>query len=77
MLAAFYDEGALYGASRRRTRIDVDVGSAVNTPETIANGELHAVLKVKMAPVSEWVVIEIVKIATTESLAPLAAAVAA
>ena len=76
MLAVFYDAGSLFGATAADA-FDVITDASVNTPTTIANGELHAVLKVKMSPQAEWVVIEIVKIATTEALAPLATAVAA
>jgi phage tail sheath protein FI len=68
MLVPFYEQAALYGASAEDA-FQVNVGSAVNTPETIANGELHAVLMVKMSPYAEWVEIEIVKVATTQALA--------
>jgi hypothetical protein len=68
MLAPFYDAGALYGASPEEA-FDVDVGNQVNTDETIAAGELHAVLKVKMSPFAEAVIIEIVRVALTDALA--------
>jgi hypothetical protein len=68
MLAGFYDVGALYGDTVDAA-FQVDVGSSVNTPTTIANGELHAVLKVKMSPFAELVVIEIVRVALTEAIA--------
>lgn len=72
MLVPFYEAGALYGASAPEA-FQVNVGPAVNTPETIAAGELHAVLMVRMSPFSEYVLIEIVKVATTEALASVAA----
>jgi len=68
MLVPMYEAGALYGATPDEA-FDVNVGSAVNTPATIANGELHAVIQVRMSPFAEWVVIEIVKVATTEAIA--------
>lgn len=68
MLASFYDQGALYGDTAEEA-FQVDVGSSVNTPQTIADGELHAVLKVKMSPFAELVVIEIVRVALTEAIA--------
>jgi hypothetical protein len=68
MLGGFYDAGALYGETAADA-FQVDVGSSVNTPTTIANGELHAVLKVRMSPFAELVVIEIVRVALTEAIA--------
>jgi hypothetical protein len=72
MLATYYDQGALYGDTAEDA-YNVDVGSTVNTPATIANGELHAVIEVRMSPFAEWVVIEIVKVATTQALPAVAA----
>jgi hypothetical protein len=72
MLSGYYDAGALYGATPQDA-YNVDVGSSVNTPTTIANGELHAVLEVRMSPFAEWVVIEIVKVDTTQALPAVAA----
>jgi hypothetical protein len=67
MLLAFYNEGSLYGTTPQEA-YSVDVGSSVNTPTTIANGELHAVLSVRMSPDAEWVVIEVVKVASNQAL---------
>lgn len=67
MLAPYFDAGALYGAAASEA-YDVDVGAQVNTQTTIANGELHAVLSVRMSGMAEWVVIEIVKVATNQPL---------
>ena len=67
MLLGYYTEGSLYGATPQDA-YSVDVGSSVNTPETIANGELHAVISVRMSPDAEWVVIEIVKVASNQAL---------
>ncbi len=46
----------------------VDVGPSVNTLQTIANNELHAVCRIKMAPFAEQVVIQIVKRQVTQQL---------
>jgi hypothetical protein len=68
MLVPFYESGALYGDTAEDA-FQVNVGSSVNTPETIANGELHAVIMVRMAPFAEYVRIEIVKVAMTQAIA--------
>jgi hypothetical protein len=68
MLVPFYEAGALYGATADDA-FRVNVGSQVNTPATIANGELHAVIEVRMSPFAELVVIEIVKVSTVEAAA--------
>jgi hypothetical protein len=60
--------GALYGATPDDA-YTVDVSSAVNTPTTIANNELHAVVSVRISGVAELVVIEIVKVATNQNVA--------
>jgi hypothetical protein len=65
MLKPYYDAGALYGATAAEAFF-VDVGPQVNTPETIAAQELHAVLSLRMSPFAETVQINIVKKAVTE-----------
>jgi phage tail sheath protein FI len=72
MLAPMYDAGALFGDTPEDA-FYVDVGPSVNTPTTIANQELHAVIGVRMSPFAEWVVIEIVKVAVNEALPAIAA----
>jgi hypothetical protein len=67
MLVPYYDAGSLFGTTADDA-FYVDVGSSVNTVETIANGELHAVIGLRMSPFAEYVVIEIVKVATDQSL---------
>lgn len=67
VLAPFYDAGALYGETPSQA-YDVNVGAQVNTAATIAAGELRAVISVRMSPFAEWVVIEIVKVSTMQSL---------
>lgn len=65
MLMDFFNAGDLYGATSAEA-FSVDTSAAVNTPATLANNELHAVLNVKMSPFAEMVQIEIVKRAITE-----------
>jgi phage tail sheath protein FI len=60
MLLSYYQQGGLYGLSPDQA-FNVDTGSQVNTPQTLANNELHAVMNVRMSPFAEFVVIEIVK----------------
>ena len=72
MLLGYYNEDAIYGDTPEDA-FYVDTGSSVNTPETIANGELHAVIGVRMATAAEWVEIEIVKVAVNEALPAVAA----
>jgi hypothetical protein len=61
MLLRFYAAGALYGATPGEA-FTVDTGSSVNTTETIAAGEVHAVIQVKTSPTAEWVQINVVKV---------------
>lgn len=65
MLMDFYKLGNLYGDTAAAA-FSVDTSAAVNTPVTLANNELHAVLNVKMSPFAEMVQIEVVKRAITE-----------
>ena len=67
MLGDLFDLGALYGATPDDA-YDVNTSPSVNTIETISNGELHAILSVKMSPHAELVEIGIVKVALTEAL---------
>lgn len=75
MLVPYYEAGSLFGDSADDA-FYVDVGPQVNTLETIAAGELHAVLALRMSPFAEYVLIEIVKAATETplSVAPASAA---
>jgi hypothetical protein len=66
--APLFFAGSLYGDSPSEA-FNVDVGPSVNTPATIANGELRAVISMRMSPFAEEVRIEIVKYLVTESLA--------
>lgn len=65
LLLDYYTRGDLYGSTPEEA-FAVDTGAQVNTPTTLANNELHAVLSVKMSPFAEMVQIEVVKRAITE-----------
>lgn len=77
-LIPFYEAGALYGDTAREA-FNVDVGPTVNTPETIAAGELRAVIAARTSPHAELVTIEIVKVAVNDAVVapPLSGAAAA
>jgi hypothetical protein len=66
LLQTYYNNGDLYGASATDAFF-VDTGPQVNTPTTIANHELHAVLNVRMSEFAEMVQIEIYKKPITEA----------
>ena len=59
VLEQHWQAGELFGT--RAQAYAVDVGHTVNTLQTIANLELHAVCYVLMSPFAEWVQIQIVK----------------
>jgi hypothetical protein len=67
MLLAFFQDNSLYGATPQDA-YRVNVGAAVNTPETIANDELHAQILLRTSPFAELVVLEIVKQPITSDL---------
>jgi phage tail sheath protein FI len=67
MLQRYWLNGDLYGLTAPEAYY-VDVGSSVNTPETLEANELHAVLNVRFSPFAEFVVIEIVKRPITEAV---------
>jgi len=62
-----YLAGSFYGASPQEA-YKVDTGPSVNTIQTIAANELHAVVSIRMAPFGEEVDIEIVKYLVTEAI---------
>lgn len=61
MLIPFYETGALYGETPDEA-FYVDTGSQVNTPATVADGQLRAVIGIRTSPFAELVYIEIVKL---------------
>lgn len=68
MLVPYFDAGSLYG-ERPEEAFAVDTGPSVNTEETLADGQLRAVILLRMSPFAELVSIELVKTATSEALA--------
>jgi hypothetical protein len=67
MLIPYFDAGALYGDTPGEA-FSVDVGPAVNTEQTIADGELRAVIGIRCSHMAEFVYVEIVKVETTQTL---------
>lgn len=67
MLKPYWEMGSLYGATPEDA-FAVDVGPNVNTPATIANRELHAVISVRMSQDAEIVLIDISKIPTDQNI---------
>lgn len=65
---ADYAAGIIFGASATDA-YNVDTGPSVNTPETIADGELRAVVAVRPSPFAELVSILIVNTPITEAVA--------
>lgn len=68
MLAPYFDAGSLFG-ERPEEAFSVDTGPAVNTVASLAAGELRAIISLRTSPFAELVVLEIVKVATSEVLA--------
>ena len=68
MLLEHYSRGALYGATPEEA-FSVNTGASINTPATIANGEVHAIIRLRTSPTAEWVHIVIVKTALDRPLA--------
>lgn len=68
MLLTYWNEGSLYGATPEEAFV-VDVGPSVNTPETISNLELRAIIMVRPSPFAEMITIELVKAQVTETFA--------
>jgi hypothetical protein len=68
MLTVLYNQGALYGATPAEA-FSVNVGSNVNTPITALARQLCAQLSVRMSPTAEQVVISIVHVPVTASIA--------
>lgn len=64
----FYNKGALYGETPDEAFV-VDTGAAVNTPTTIAQGEIRAVVSLRTSPYGEVVRLTLVKRSITEVVA--------
>jgi phage tail sheath protein FI len=68
VLQGYYMRGSLYGANATNA-FSVDVGSTVNTPATIAAGQLNANVAVVMSPAAEFVTINVSKYLASSPLA--------
>jgi phage tail sheath protein FI len=66
-LLTHWTNGDLFGDTSDDAFL-VDTSAAVNTLQTIANLELHAVVQVRMTPFAEFISIEIVKRQTSDSI---------
>jgi phage tail sheath protein FI len=62
-----YNADELYGDTPQDA-FAVDVSNKVNTSDTVARGEIHAVCAVRVSPYAEHVIIEIAKIPVTQTL---------
>lgn len=63
----FYNSRQLFGDTADQA-FSVDTGNSVNTLTTIAQNELHAVVAVKMAPMAEFISINVVKALVSDTL---------
>lgn len=64
VLMRYWSADALYGATAAEA-FSVDTSDAVNTPETKAAGQLIAVVEIRVSPVGERVIIELVSLPIT------------
>lgn len=68
MLLPFWEDGSLFGDTPE-SAFYVDVGLGVNTDETMADGDLRAVVALRVSAFAEEVILELVKTRTTEAVA--------
>lgn len=66
-LLAWFQLGALYG-NTPDAAFYVDTGDQVNTPETIANHELHAVVSLRMSEFAEFIELRLIKRSISEAV---------
>jgi hypothetical protein len=69
MLSGYFQNNSLYGDSPQEAYL-VDVGSTVNTPETIMDGQINANLLVRVSPFGEMVSVQIAKVPLPSSNGP-------
>lgn len=67
MLMDYWNSGSLFGATVDQAFF-VDTGPSVNTPTTIQNLELRAVIGVRPSPFAEMITIEVVKSQVTQAI---------
>lgn len=68
VLTPYWVAGALFGSTPQEA-FEINVGPAVNTPETIADGQLRAVITMRVSPAGELVQIEIVRVPVSTPIA--------
>jgi hypothetical protein len=73
MLLGFYQTGALYGNTATQA-FTVNAGPTVNTPASLLNGNLVAILAVRMSPFAQLVTITINAVPITTNLVQTAVA---
>lgn len=66
-LQELYDVGALFGATASEA-YSVNVGPGVNSPASLSDGELHAVVSVRISPHAREVIEELVSVPITQAL---------
>jgi phage tail sheath protein FI len=67
VLLPYWQRGSLYGGTPGEA-FRISVGPTINTDATMAAGELHAVIGLRMSPFGEEIIIELVKTRITEAL---------
>ena len=67
MLMDYWNSGSLFGATSDQAFF-VDTGPSVNTPSSIQNLELRAVIGIRPSPFAEMITIEVVKSQVTQAL---------
>jgi phage tail sheath protein FI len=67
MLMGYWNAGSLFGTTATEAFF-VDTGPSVNTPTTIQNLELRAIIGIRPSPFAEMITIEIVKSQVTQTL---------
>jgi Phage tail sheath protein subtilisin-like domain len=68
VMRRYFGLGALYGDTFSEVAL-IDTGSSVNTPETIANDEMHAVVNYRTSPMAEWIQIIVSRVPITQEVA--------
>jgi phage tail sheath protein FI len=66
VVAPYYDAGSLYGSTPDEA---YNIDLSANTPTTIADGELHASLVLRMSPPAEDISLVVIPVSVTDSVA--------
>jgi len=67
VLLDYWNDDVLFGDTAADA-FSVSAGPTINTPTTIANGELHAIVMLHTSPFAEWVQLNIVKVKSQEAV---------